>query len=72
MRFAIIKGKPYLINQGRAFPIKLLEEGFGIVGEGKKTKEQGVYTLMELRVKLNTLEKTEKTSKAKNKTNKEE
>lgn len=53
MKFAIIKGKPYLINEGRAFPIKLLENGFGIVGSGKKTDVKGIYTLMELRVKIN-------------------
>ena len=72
MKFAIIKGKPYLINQGRAFPIELLEKGFGIVGEGKKTKEKGIYTLMELRVKLNPSEKPEKKLKTKNKAEKEE
>lgn len=49
MNFTIIKGQPYLVNEGRAYPIKLVENGFAITDKkGIKSTEKGRYSWQEI------------------------
>ena len=53
MLFAIINDKPYLIHDGKAYPVSI-ENGETVTVEksGKKTKEIGRYTLREVVAKI--------------------
>ena len=52
MRFAIIKGLPYLISGGKKYPVAIDGRTVKVGKTGTKTKEIGRYSLAEILAKL--------------------